>query len=424
MSFQRVVAGLALSLPSALFAAGYGINEQSASYLGTAFAGRGSNPVDGAIAATNPAGIAFVEGISVSAGMDVVLQGGKFDGTFIDYPSPFQPSKQATTTYGRDKNFVKTSAVPFGYFSMPVIDGLTLGLAGYAPYGIKIDYDDNWVGKSFGVETSVEVMAFQGTVAYEVIDGFSVGVGLIFGHVSGKLTSSTSELKGSHNTFAWNVGALWNVTDSSALGLTYHSQYNFNINGDVTVFGAASIPAKLAITMPEKVIASFTQKIGDQWQVMADITWTRWSRFREFDVLNAQAFEIQALKFSIPVGASLNYVPMNWKNTMAYAIGTSYQLNDSWLLRAGFMYDGSPVSDANRTVRSPDGDRFWFTLGANWKIIPDLSIDFALAYVKLRDGTIDEEKYALISKKPTGDKITGNYSAGTPILGVQLNYTF
>ncbi|ELU06343.1 hypothetical protein CAPTEDRAFT_89805, partial [Capitella teleta] len=401
-------------------AAGYGINEQSASYLGTGFAGRASNAIDASISSSNPAAISFVEGTQVSVGADVILEGGSFNGGY---------TRNGSTTSGSTEDFQKTAFVPFGYFVMPIDEKWSFGLAGYAPYGIELDYENNWAGNYFGDKTSVQVMNLQGTLSYKFTDDFSVGFGLIGSHVKGELTQKSwivpgvvdadAIVEGDDNTLGWNIGALWNINTSTAVGFAYHSKLDFTLEGDFTLENItggspdSKLPARLEITMPEKAMASVTHKLDDQWTVMADVTWTRWSRFQEFDVTTS----------SPAVGS---YVPMNWKDTWALSLGGSYQLDDQWLLRAGYMFDESPVSDDNRTVRSPDANRNWLTFGANWKLAENMNVDFAYAYVMLQDGSISEGKHSGPSTPadPAYGTIAGTYSSSSHILGAQLNYLF
>lgn len=400
-------------------AAGYGINEQSASYLGTAFAGRGSNAIDAAISSSNPAGISFLEGTNISGGADLILEGGKFDGSL----KPIFGAAKSGSTDG----FQKMTPVPFGYFTTQYDDKWSFGLAGYAPYGIELDYDSNWIGHGFGNKTSVQVIALQGTASYKIMDNFAIGFGLIGSHVKGELTSTpfgaSGKIEGDDNTVTWNIGALWQPTEQTAIGLAYHHAHKFKLKGEYSVANSPMPdripdgvqPAQLHITMPEKILFSVTQKLTNQWTVMGDVTWTRWSKFEEFDVFNPTT------------GNSQNYVPMNWRNTWAASIGTSYQLNDQILLRAGYMFDQSPVTDETRTVRSPDANRNWFTVGLNWKIDDHMDVDFAYAYVLLADGNITESKHSKPAK-PVIDAaygtLTGTYKMSSNIIGAQLNYKF
>lgn len=432
MQFQlnrKVILASAVALASQVSfvqAAGYGINEHSASYLGTGFAGRASNAIDASVAASNPAAISFVEGSQVSVGADVILEGGKFEGEYSGHPSRPDSARSGST-----EDFQQTSFVPFGHFVMPINDKWSFGLSGYAPFGIELDYDDDWAGQYFADKTSVQIMNLQGTLSYKFNDDLSVGFGLIGSHAKGELTQKTwlpnpggsgylpapgdATIKGDDNTLGWNIGAVWNVTDATTLGLSYHSKLDFKLDGDFILENSVAdtnVPAELEITMPEKVMASVTHKIDEQWTVMADATWTRWSRFQEFNVTSS--------------GTSVSYVPMNWKNTWALSLGTSYQLNDQWLLRGGYMFDQSPVDNDNRTARTPDANRNWFTLGANWKAAENLSVDFAYAYVKLQNGSINEGKHSGVDTPadPSYGFLTGNYKSSSHIFGLQLNYRF
>ena len=82
---------------------------------------------------------------------------------------------------------------------------------------------------------------------------------------------------------------------------------------------------------------------------MADLTWVRWSRFKE-------------LRIRFDNGVPDSVTPQNWDNNWRIAVGATYKLNEAWKLRAGLAYDQSPVDDAFRTPRIPDEDRTWLTM--------------------------------------------------------------
>ncbi|MGI9274984.1 MAG: OmpP1/FadL family transporter [Endozoicomonas sp.] len=430
---------------SSSYGAGYGINENSASYLATGFAGRASNPVDASIAANNPAGISFIEGSMISVGSALILEGGEFEGAYtgLQHSNPLLDGRGKAS--GKTKNFQKTTPVPFGHFVMPIDERFSFGLSGYGPFGIELDYKNDWPGQYFGDKTSVKVINLQGTLAFKQSDDFSIGLGLIGSYVKGLLTQSsglpgllplTGTVEGDDTTFGWNIGALWQVNDSTNIGVVYHSKLDFTVKGDTKVEGDftpvvpgtdfprvalnAKVDAELKITMPERAAISITHQLDDRWTVMADATWTRWSRFEEFHVKAKEDIKV--------LGQSLNpstYIPMNWKDVWAFSIGTSYQLNDQWLLRAGYMLDKSPVDDKNRTVRSPDADRNWFTFGANWQPSAELSIDLSYAFVDLKKGSISESKHKEDgSPVPIYGTLTGEYANSSHIVAAQLNYLF
>lgn len=417
-----------LTLTEMAQGAGYGINENSASYMGTGFAGRASNPQDASIAANNPGGISFVEGPQISAGTAVILKGGEFEG---QHTRPLAVRDDKVVAQGKTEDFQSTTPVPFGHFVVPVNEKLSVGVSGYGPYGIELEYDKDWAGKYFGIKTSVKVINLQGTVSYKLQDNFSVGIGLIGSYVKGELSQTSSgplnipgllpvtgTIDGDANTFSWNIGALWQIDDMTMLGLAYHAPLEFTLEGDVKAESSVlnmESKAKLDITMPERAAISFTRHLDEKWTLMAEATWTRWSRFEEFYV-----------KANDPSLSS--YIPMNWTDVWSFSLGTSYQLNREWQLRAGYMRDQSPVDDKNRTVRSPDSDRNWFTAGLNWKPNKKVNIDLSYAYVKLDKGKISETKH---KTPPEGGgtiasygTLTGEYNNSSHIVAAQFNYIF
>ena len=171
-----VLSSLAVAMQAG--AAGYALNETSASSAGTAYAGRGSNVEDASILAANPAGIALLDQAQVTGGMGVVVPKGKFSGTGT-------PGGSADTN-----NFLKTSVIPFGYFTMPVDEKLSFGLGVYVPFGAETDYPDDWGGRYMADKTVVKVINIQPTVAYKFTDQLSVGLGVIGSYAEGELTRS------------------------------------------------------------------------------------------------------------------------------------------------------------------------------------------------------------------------------------------
>ena len=407
-------------LPSVLsgscYGAGYGINENSGSYLGSGFAGRASNSQDASILASNPAGMGFMTSGNLSAGSAVILKGGKFDGTFKSSPLPNDIS-------GSTSDFQANSFVPFGHIVVPMEDHINLGFSGYAPFGIELDYDKDWVGRFFGLKTSVEVINLQASISYRILENLSVGVGIIGSYVKGELTQQTfvpqpsriltAKVTGDDKTLSWNAGLLWHLDDQTSLGVVYHDKLKFALEGDSEVKGLGKHDATLDITMPERTALSLTHRFDEQWTFMAEATWTRWSRLDEFYVKAGPQYS--------------SYVPMNWKDVWAFSAGASFQLNSAWLLRAGYMRDNSPVDDDNRTVRSPDSDRNWYTCGVNWKPQPDFSVDFSYAYVDLGKSHITEQKHLSTpphSVYPAYGTLTGEYDNHSHIVALQLNYAF
>ena len=94
-------------------------------------------------------------------------------------------------------------------------------------------------------------------------------------------------------------------------------------------------------------------ELNAKWALMADVGWQNWSQFGEVDV---------GVDSANPSSLTKN---LNYQDTWHGAIGAQYRASEQWLLSAGFAYDSSAVSDANRTLSLPMGQAYRLGLGAH-----------------------------------------------------------
>ena len=409
-------------------AAGFALNESSASAAGTAYAGRSSNVEDASIMSANPAGIALLDRTEMTFGGAYVLPKGEFEGTgAVDHPDLGRIWQESS----KNDDFLKSAAVPFGYFSTPINDKLSMGLGIYAPFGATTDYDDGWAGRYMADKTVVKVVNIQPTVAYQFTDEFSVGLGVFGSYAEGELTRSIftgtpqdgfSEMKGDDWGYGWTLGAIWQPTTMTSIGMSYRSQIKLSLEGDAEVSGLAPFilkeKAKLDITLPEQFDVSVTHQLDDRWTVMAGATWTRWSRFKELVIETDQA------DGDISGGNGiLTYVPENWKDVWAFSLGTSYKYSDKLTLKAGYAFDQSPVKDEFRTARIPDSDRNWLTLGAKYDIDQDWTVDAAYGYMFAADNKINEKGHNSDGSL-NGSSLTGEYETTAHVVSASITRRF
>lgn len=401
---------------SAAYANGLALNEQSASGAGTAFAGRASTAQDASILYGNPAGMSRLKQAQVSGGA-----------AYIDASTDINHA-QARLGGTSEGDMVPKTTVPFGYYVQPVNNELAFGLGVYAPFGVKSDYEAGFGGRLHGLESEVQVVTVQPTVSYKLHERVSVGLGLTWNKIDGKLTSALPgaalasqipnsmlaglgmslaqigafkmglvnspdtqiAVEGDDDQFGYNLGVLVALADNLDWGVTYHSKLKFDLDGYNRISGsptpvpALGIPAldgrynaSLEVTMPESVDTSLTLRLDD-WTLMAGTTWTSWSRLQSIDV------QSQGVP-TLPVpGLNLGKVSeqLDWEDTWSFGLGANYQLNNQWVLRTGFSRDQSPTRDVSRTVRIPVGNRQIYALGAGWTPMANLTLDFAYTYIQ------------------------------------------
>jgi long-chain fatty acid transport protein len=154
-------------------------------------------------------------------------------------------------------------------------------------------------------------------------------------------------------------------------------------------------------------VAAFSvfSRLNPRWAVMADVTWTNWSRFEELRV------EYDNL---LPD----TVVQQNWDDAFRYCVGVTYTMNDAWKFRTGFAYDESPVPDAFRTPRIPDEDRTWLSFGVAHRISPVGTIDVGYLHVFVDDSAIN--KVGESDRSP----LIGSYQSTVDVLSLQYTHQF
>jgi long-subunit fatty acid transport protein len=101
-------------------------------------------------------------------------------------------------------------------------------------------------------------------------------------------------------------------------------------------------------------------------------------------------------------------------NTYHVAIGAQYRVAPPWLLTAGFAYDSSAVSDANRTVGFAVDRQFRYSLGAQYDISTTLPFGAALTVIDAGSASVNQ------IGGPLRGTIVGDYSPNL-IYAIGLN---
>ncbi|MDU9040510.1 outer membrane protein transport protein [Pseudomonas corrugata] len=396
--------GLAVALASSqLFASGFALNEQSISGMGTGFAGRSSSADDASTVFGNPAGMSRLKREQVSVGAATLFA--KSD------------ISQTRSTFGgqQDGDMVPVVTVPMGYYVNPIDEHWAFGVGFYAPFGLITDYGSGFAGRYFTNKSEVKTLTFQPTVSYAFNDRVSIGFGPTINRISGELSAMVLnpispgtndgklKSKGDDTALGFNAGILVQATDSTRVGMTYHSKVSYHLDnaktkvtgGVFSLLGVSgeSYDASLDVDTPESVDFSVTQQLNDDWTLYLGSTWTRWSRFKDITIENS------GLPAALSGTLSSVTEEENWHDTWAHAIGASYQLNKQWVLRTGFSVDQSPTNNTNRSPRIPTGDRTVVSLGAGWTPVDNVTVDLAYSYlweesVKVNDASASRGAYS------------------------------
>lgn len=416
---KRVLAaaiGLSVSSATAM-ASGFQLWEESASGLGRAFAGMGAATDDASVQWYNPAGMTAIDGHQIVVGGHYIVPSADFDNDGST-PPLFEP--------GKDDNGGNTAFIP-NLFWKGQWQGYDLGLSVVTPFGLGTKYDSDWRGRYLGVESDLRTININPSVARKMGD-WSFGVGISAQYMEAKLTKAvplnisprvdgTSELKGDSWAWGYNLGVTYTPTEKDRIGVSYRSQVEQVLSGKAKLYDQSGnylsgSNAKAELDLPAMVDISWSHRYNSALEVLLSGTWTGWSSFKELRVTKKSD------------GSTLSYTPERWHDTWRWALGANYTLSSRWLLRGGVAYDQSPVRDAYRTVRIPDNDRKWLSLGARYTIKPNLMVDMSYAHLFADKTKIDEGYYVGETENPALGRFTGHYDNAVDIFSAQLVWNY
>ena len=408
-------------------AAGFALIEQSGSGMGNAFAGAAAVAEDASTIFFNPAGMSLLEGSQFAVAGHVILVSSKFTGSATN---PVALGGGAATG-GDGGDAGDTAVVPNGYFVMPIGDKLRFGIGVNVPFGLATEYDATWVGRFQGIKSELTTININPSVSYKLSDSVSIGGGINYQMADAELTNAVvlgagvtgkTKLEADDDGWGWNLGVMFQIAPATRIGVAYRSEIDYELEGSVTttadatgtVVALASGPSRAEATFPDMISISLAQDVSDRLQLLADVTRTGWSSINQVNVINSTN------------GATRDVLAFDFDDAMRYAIGANYRLNDAWTLKGGIAFDETPVKSATtRTVRLPDNDRTWISVGGQLKIGQAGRLDIGYSHLFIDDADINFTK---TPQPPIGaagaTTVTGTYEASVDIVSVQYSQSF
>ncbi len=455
------VLSLAAGHAGLAYGSAFALQEQSGSGLGNAFAGGAAAADDASTIFTNPAGMSRLPGMQAAAAGSLICPSAKFHNSG-SLPATFQ-------SLGGDGGDAGACAgVPALYLAVPVNSQWSAGIGVNAPFGLKTEYDSDWIGRFQAVKSKVETINVNPAVSFKVSDMVSIGGGANYQHIKAELTNrvnyagaigqaaaaaaaagqipaaaitpiltayagaqTDAKVTGNDGAWGWNIGVLVNIDPQTRLGAAYRSKVKYDVSGSAE-FSNPAIPAlpaslapvaaalsgavnnvlkngdvKLRLEVPDTANISIFRQLDSRWDVMADAQYTGWDSVQNLTVVR-------------DTGATLSNTPENFRNTWRGSVGANYHYSDQWMFRGGLAYDQSPIRDAQRTPRLPDNNRTWVSFGAQYKFSPQIVIDMGYTYIFIKDSGMNQNAGSTAGS----GLISGNYKANVNIAAAQLTYTF
>jgi len=397
----------ALLAASQVNAAGFQINEHSASGLGRAFAGEAAIGDDAASLARNPALMATFDRAQLSVVGTYVAP----DVNISGYDEEGGPWGIGSTTAAQNSaNDVAPAAiVPAMYYVQPINDQWAFGLAMYSNFGTGTEYADDYVNNTAAGSTHIVTATFNPNLSYRINEQFSIGAGISAIYTTAELKRTlgslvAADMEGDGINFSWNVGGLYEVNENHRFGISYKHSSKMDLEGEYSDFMTQEpIKGTMNNTLPAILELSGYHKLTDKFAVSYSWQYTTWSDFGNIVAVDGDGNEVLRKD-------------ENFSNSSRYSVGTEYYATESLTLRAGYAFDEQA---ADPTLSIPDSDRQWYTAGMTYKVTQSLSFDMAAAFVAGKEVTFTEDIPLALGKDKT---FTSNGDAW--LYSAQLNYSF
>ncbi len=371
----------ALLLADMSFGAGFALYEYSG--RSTAMGGAVmANSAEPASLATNPALITELEGTQIQVGVTAVQAHAKttVNNLFTDQPE--------SRTLKKD-----TWLLPNFYVTHKWSDDISFGLGAFSRYGLGGTYKnyETWGGGYLAYKVKLETFSFTPTIAVKASEQVSVAMGLEAMTIDFTQNSrgiapagSTYEIHGTGVSWGGNFSLLYRPewAEKWSIGATYRSKVKQNLDGYIHtstgghLFAPSNIyndGAKGAINLPDSISTGIAFRATEDWVLEAGIVGTFWSSYDqiiiEYDDTETTP-TIHNKKF--------------YKDTFRVNFGTEYNLNQNWAVRAGYVFDKSPINKHAMDTLVPVDDRHLVSAGFGYHN-DTWSADFAYSHIFGKD---------------------------------------
>jgi long-chain fatty acid transport protein len=454
-------AALAVAWAGEASASAFQLVEQNASGLGNAYAGQAAAAEDASTIFFNPAGMTRLRGLQLVAAVNLVRPTTEFN----DGGSQGLAPLHALGGDGGDAGGL--SVVPNLYVSWEAWrDVAWAGVGVNVPFGLKTEWDDGWIGRFHALESEVQTINVNPSLAFKVLPWLSIGGGVNWQWINATLSNAVAysalvggappplgqvalpllatcpgataagtncegvgTVEGDDRSWGWNVGAMADFAlTGTRVGVSYRSSIEHELEGNVTFTNVPTVPQlagfaalfangdiRADIELPATLSVAVAQEVTPKLQLLADFTWTEWSSISSLDIYRTS-------------GAGLTSTPLEFEDSWRVGLGANYALTDAWKIRGGVAYDRTPVQDEDRTPRLPDEDRTWLAAGAQWKILEQAAIDVGFAYLFVNDA---ESNLPAVVPPPSAafrpsarGTLVGDYDANVWIASAQARDSF
>jgi long-chain fatty acid transport protein len=472
----RFALAVALGLGVGLFAAprlsragGFYVPEVGPRAVGLAGA-MTANDADPSAIFHNPAGLVGVLGTQVQAASGMFFP----DVSFFRRPLT-DPSSGETVRFDRVDNTNPLIVAPYLGASTTLGATLTAGVAIYAPFGATLEFPGDGAQRQIVTKVGLRTIFVSPTLAWRGPAGLRLGaaLNLIYGDLAIEQKNALPYVTGDPEQYPDPDAALEGTTELSGvdpfsvgaslglqwappgrglvLGASVMTPVTLALDGDariensgITILtddsgqmlqpeGRRDDTVKMSMPLPLILRLGVKQRLGARLTVLADLNWQRWS------TSEALVVDFQGEYSLLPSPGANLYdvrVEQKWNDSFSARLAAELMPTSKPLtVRAGVLFDQSPVDDRHFGLLTPDSDKLGASAGVSWTLDlgrkrGHLDLDLAAMHLFLRERNIAPGQGGApgsdgtILNKPAASFFHGVTRAGFDVVTLALTWRY
>lgn len=338
---------------------------QTATSIGTAFAGASAR-------ADNPGFFLFNPALAASFGAreSYLDLRGFLPKATISPSSAISPLGASVTNAGASGNLAANALAPGVVTMVPLAPGLTLGFGGSTPFATAVKTNPGWAGRFHLQEARMVGLRQTVALGWQAQPWLAIGVGVQIERLETRFLNSAliplgpgviAETSISMKGHSWRAGPVAGLVitprDGTRIGLSWRSGMPHRVSGTI-VAGIAGFPVEAVnykVRLPQVATLGIEQKFGDSLRLFGEAQWVDWSQFKGF-------------RISFPSGRPDEVRPIRWRDTYLLAFGLGYALRPGTEITGGVSLETAASINSSGTTLSTDARQKTIGVGLSHQI--------------------------------------------------------
>jgi long-chain fatty acid transport protein len=368
---------VSLFLVNLAYGAAARIGQDDPSGLPLGHAGGAALAYDATTVFSNPAGLTHILNQELVIGGTYISGQIKYNGSV----TAFSPFGTSTTLSGSATSQISIP-VPVLYYAIPVTPRLYAGFGMYAPFGQGTDWtyeNADTIVRYFLQRATAATYDALVSLGYRVTEHLSLGASFGLEYLSYQTATAIytgfseldSNIQGSDIKPIWQIGGLYDFSQSTRLGANFRGQVIHDAQGSSSISSLGKVNStSINYRLPAIATLSLYHAFHPQLIALGTMHYAWWSSVQNVVFNNLISF----------TGTETLAAPVRYRNTMDFALGMMYKVSDQVALECGASYDQDATTNQDRNLALPTGPVYVASIGGHYQWTPGVGFDLGVAH--------------------------------------------